>query len=266
MWQNAAVYDSRIVAVVFDLYETLITEFDPGWRPRPTPAEILGVDQAVFEQVWDAHRAERMVRTVDYRDVLREACKSGGVTIDEQVIAALYAERLAGKAMPFRTIDPALLRTLRTLREAGLTIGVISNCSIEEVGGWATSELAPLFDVATFSCDFGSTKPDPEIYLHTCRRLGAGPQSVAFVGDGGSDELRGAAAIGMRPYCARWFLDRWPAQRRDRDRYTSSFPQLSEFSQLLTIFSPDRQCPHPFGGCAEDSSARRRRNPRMPGP
>jgi hypothetical protein len=39
-------------AVFFDLYETLITEFDPDWTPSPSTADQLGVDAGLFEREW----------------------------------------------------------------------------------------------------------------------------------------------------------------------------------------------------------------------
>jgi putative hydrolase of the HAD superfamily len=63
---------------------------------------------------------------------------------------------------------------------------------------WQESPLAPLVDVAVFSCSERIKKPDPRIYEHACERLGVRPQDCLYVGDGGSDELRGATAVGMR--------------------------------------------------------------------
>ncbi|MGW5360915.1 hypothetical protein [Actinopolymorpha pittospori] len=85
-------------AVVFDLYETLITEFDPDWRPEKTPAERLGVQGEVFDRVWRSRKAALMTQAVDYRDVVREVCQAAGIVIDariETVIEDLYSERLA---------------------------------------------------------------------------------------------------------------------------------------------------------------------------
>ncbi|CAM3340555.1 hypothetical protein PALA111701_04145 [Paenibacillus lactis] len=48
-------------------------------------------------------------------------------------------------------------------------------------------------------------KPQKEIYLMACERLGVTPETSIFVGDGGSDELRGARDAGLRPYHAYWF-------------------------------------------------------------
>ena len=41
-----------------------------------------------------------------------------------------------------------------------------------------------------------------------CDRLGIVPAKAVFVGDGGFDELQGAAAVGMRPIQARWYYAR----------------------------------------------------------
>ena len=49
-------------------------------------------------------------------------------------------------------------------------------------------------------------KPDPHIYQHACENLDVAPSDCIFVGDGNSGELRGAAQVGMLPFCAAWFL------------------------------------------------------------
>ncbi|MGH9890594.1 MAG: HAD family hydrolase, partial [bacterium] len=38
---------------------------------------------------------------------------------------------------------------------------------------------------------------DPRLYQSACERLGVDPGECLFVGDGGSSELSGAAAVGM---------------------------------------------------------------------
>jgi putative hydrolase of the HAD superfamily len=57
--------------------------------------------------------------------------------------------------------------------------------------------IAPLLDATVFSVEVGRCKPDPLIYLEACRRLRVAPQECLYVGDGGSRELTGAAAVGM---------------------------------------------------------------------
>jgi FMN phosphatase YigB (HAD superfamily) len=225
-------------AVVFDLYETLVTEFAPGWREGPTPAERLRVPLDDFDRVWRRRKRDRMTRVVDYRDVLREACSMAGYADHwlDDVIEELHTTRLAAKAAPIVDVEPSILESLGRVRGLGLRIGLISNCSVEEVAAWDQSPLAALFDGVVFSYDVGHAKPEPAIYRLACQRLGVAPEETAFVGDGGSDELAGAARVGMSPYCARWFLDRWPAWRRGRtDEATATFPQLTMPADLLAV-------------------------------
>lgn len=56
-----------------------------------------------------------------------------------------------------------------------------------------------------------------------------------FIGDGGSDELAGAANVGMQSYWATWFLDRWPAGVRqvDVEPASKNFPRLRTFGDLV---------------------------------
>ena len=44
----------------------------------------------------------------------------------------------------------------------------------------------------------GHRKPEPEAYLHAVEALDVEPSECIFIGDGGSQELTGAAALGMR--------------------------------------------------------------------
>ncbi len=43
-------------AAIFDLYETLITEFGPARPPKPSPAARLGLYPAAFDAAWQSRR------------------------------------------------------------------------------------------------------------------------------------------------------------------------------------------------------------------
>lgn len=201
-------------AVFFDLYETLITEFDPHWQPGASPsvAEQIGMDDEVFTSAWRSLRHERETGVLpDFPSALREICQITDHPLNETQFAQLHKERLDSKAKPFAQIDEGVMRMLQVIRQMGVKMGVISNCMAEEVAAWETSSLAPIFDSVVFSYQAGCMKPDPKIYHRACRKMGVEPEQSLFVGDGGSDELTGAAQVSMTPYWARWFLDRWPA-------------------------------------------------------
>lgn len=86
---------------------------------------------------------------------------------------------------------------LRHLREDGKKIGLISNADVMEVAAWARCPICDLFDVTVFSCEVGYVKPETEIYRCCLDQLGVTPTEAVFVGDGGSNELEGAKALGI---------------------------------------------------------------------
>ncbi len=47
-------------AVIFDLYETLITEFGPDRPPKPSPAARVDLDPAAFDAAWQSRRPGRV--------------------------------------------------------------------------------------------------------------------------------------------------------------------------------------------------------------
>jgi len=93
--------------------------------------------------------------------------------------------------------------TISYLQSQGLKIGLISNCSPETPLIWKETPLAPLVDVALFSSSVGIKKPDPRIYQLASERLAVKPENCAYVGDGDSQELSGAARVRMHPVLIR---------------------------------------------------------------
>jgi putative hydrolase of the HAD superfamily len=226
---------------LFDLYETLITEHDPGWMPDVSVAGRLGVDERDFADAWARVWVRRMTGLLpDYPSALREICASLDRAPDAEAIARLNEERLATKARCFARIEVEVLEMLRALTGASLRLGLVSNASFDEVAAWEECPLAPLFDVVVFSYQVGLAKPDARIYHLACERLHVDPASALFVGDGGSQELTGAADAGTIPYWATWFLERWPSWKwASRVRQgAGGFPRLRAPCALMDLLLP----------------------------
>lgn len=213
-------------AVCFDLFETLISEYADGVRKAERrhghDAARLGLDRDVYRREWGALHERRMTGAIaSYAEALRRILAGQGAPCDEQALQELYERRVAEKKAAFRGIDPDVFALLERLKRAGAKLALISNCTEEEVQGWADSGLAPYFDEVLFSYRVGLAKPDAAIYRLACERLGAAEAQCAFIGDGGSDELNGASRAGMRAYRAVWYL---PLSMRER---TDGFPTLA---------------------------------------
>ena len=189
---------NRPEAVIFDLYETLITHFDPKPRRRQSVADQLGLDSVAFSRAWqDVYNRRNSGSIGDYRSALREAAQSLGSTPDEELIVRLDQAHTAGHERLFRRIEPDILAMLRALRNNSVKLGLISNTTPEEVTGWDACALAPCFDEVVFSYQVGLVKPDERIYELACELLRVSPRECLYVGDGDDRELTGAAAVGM---------------------------------------------------------------------
>ncbi|MET7617258.1 HAD-IA family hydrolase [Streptomyces sp. NPDC005408] len=104
---------------------------------------------------------------------------------------------------------PDAAEVLRTLRERGVGIAVVSNI------GW---DLRPVFrahgldgwvDAYTLSYEHGVQKPDVRLFRAACEALGQDPADVLMVGDS-RDADAGAEDLG----CAVHFVDHLPVGER----------------------------------------------------
>jgi putative hydrolase of the HAD superfamily len=188
-------------AVVFDFYGTLT----PGRRladqlaARQQQANALGIDPAAFDA--------ELTATVDARfrgaggDIagsLRWVAQRLGASPPDHAVQRAAEIRFASEQR-FGAPRPEATEVLRSLRERALRIGVISDCSAELPRYFPALPLAPYVDAAVFSFVTGHRKPEPENYLECSSLLGVAPADCLYVGDGGSDELAGARAVGMHP-------------------------------------------------------------------
>jgi putative hydrolase of the HAD superfamily len=92
---------------------------------------------------------------------------------------------------------PGAIEMLDSLKEQGMKTGLVSDCSSEVPNIWTNTPFGHLFDITIFSCTEGVKKPDPQIYTLAAEKLGVDPEDCLYIGDGSSNELTGAAAVGM---------------------------------------------------------------------
>jgi putative hydrolase of the HAD superfamily len=171
--------------VIFDLWETLIDwDREANAALNERLAELAGEE---FRERWSASRSKY---TRPIRDALAEAGIPAALMDD---VCTLRRDHLRRALAP----RPGAVDTLRTLRQRGYKLGLITVCSEDIESLWPDSEFAGLFDAEVFSSSFGASKPDPRIYLECCSRLGVEPADAVFVGDGANDELAGAQRVGM---------------------------------------------------------------------
>lgn len=209
-------------AVVFDLWETLIDFRDASWyEARRRIESVAGVSPDEFDEAWESCR--RLRETGPIRDAVATLGWS-----DDAVETVLRLRREFTR----RALVPrdGAVETIEALRGRGLRVGLISVCTEEVAELWPETPFAPLVEEPVFSCSVGMTKPEPEIYLLACEKLGVEAADAVFVGDGANDELAGAERVGMRAV----LIHRpgedppWPEVRNWSGPRVTALPQLLE--------------------------------------
>ena len=185
-------------AVMFDFFGTLTRAVQRGPQHEEI-ARSLGADPDAVRGVLDrTFRARARGRYGSAEATLRWVIEqAGGRPRPAQVRAGVPARI---KALRDDTeLRSDAVSTLTAIRRRGLTTAVISDCTHELPAFLPSLPVAPLLDAKIYSVRLGWCKPDPKIYLAACDELAVLPSECLYVGDGGSHELSGAAAVGMTP-------------------------------------------------------------------
>lgn len=125
---------------------------------------------------------------------------------DPALHEALYERHMTPDAWrPY----PDAAEVLRTLRERGVAVGVVSNIGWDPRPVFRAHGLDRYVDTYVLSYEHGLRKPDPALFATACAALGAEPARTLMVGDDRRAD-GGAAALG----CAVHFVDHLPVSRR----------------------------------------------------
>jgi putative hydrolase of the HAD superfamily len=185
-------------AVIFDFFGTLTRCVTRG----PQHADIarrLGCDPEVVRGVLDRTFHSRARGAFGSAEAtLRWVSEQAGGRPQDSAVRAAVPARVDALRADTR-LRPDAVSALSAIRRRGLSTALISDCTHELPAILPSLPVAPLLDAQVFSVEVGVCKPDPEIYLTACARLGVEAHECVYVGDGGSRELTGAAAVGMTP-------------------------------------------------------------------
>ena len=193
-----------IRAVLFDMYETLVTLLTGPRCFSGEMAALAGVETEAFRAAWRVTEDARMTG-MPLETALREALEATGCFSEERCRRILEL-RYASREIRPEMLHPEILPMLRALHERGLRVGLVTNCQSEEAQAIRRSVLWPYFDAPVLSCEAGVMKPDPAIFRQCAQMLDVKPEDCLYVGDGGSQELTAARALGMRAVQAAWYL------------------------------------------------------------
>ncbi len=117
--------------------------------------------------------------------------------------------------------------TLRTLRESGYFLGIMSN-RFEPYNDYLDERgLSGLFDLVVYAGQAGIRKPNPEVFHFMLNKAGLSPSESMYVGDNYFADVLGARRAGMLPV----LFD--PQQIFE----SPDCPVITEHAQLLNILA-----------------------------
>ena len=210
-----------IRAVIFDMFETLITHYKSPLYFGAQMAEDAGITEQKFLEIWRPAEDDRTLGRITLEELLEQILWANDCYTPER-LQELSNKRRAVKEECFRHLHPEIIPMLMELRKRGVLVGLISNCFSEEAEVIRESVLYPYFDAVCLSCDLGMKKPDEAIFRYCMEELGVNPGECLYVGDGGSQELETAEELGMKAVQATWYLVQGSTQPSSRK---PKFPQ-----------------------------------------
>lgn len=194
-----------IKAVIFDMYETLITQYRSPVYFGMQMAEDAGIEGDIFDQLWESTEPDRTMGLLTMEEALEKVLKENAC-YSEELLQKLVAKRKAAKRECFAHLHPQIIPMLDTLKKNDLRIALISNCYSEEAEVIRESRLFPYFDQVNLSCELNIQKPDAKIFQRCLEGLQVKAEECVYTGDGGNSELEAARGAGMRALQAGWYI------------------------------------------------------------
>lgn len=217
--------------IIFDLFHTLVSFKSDGTSGRNT-SEVLGIPEEDWNRLlWESSARRLRHNHLDDVSIVRELARQHDPELSEaRIIEA--AEVRAARFRECLTCPPLdRVQIIRELSERGHKLVLLSNADSMEMRGWQESPFAEHFTAALFSCETGNVKPETSAYQDALRCCGMLSEQAIFVGDGGSDELKGAKVCGIATIMTTEIIGAfWPEllekRRVDADYTISSLGEL----------------------------------------
>jgi HAD superfamily hydrolase (TIGR01509 family) len=182
-------------ACLIDVYDTIVqSQFVPRME---SVIEPLGIALDDWLAEWDTLREDRDRGRVTVAASYARTLAAFDIEPAEALVAELSRRDAEFSRSYIRLCDDTV-PFLGWLRSRGVLTALVSNCAdttrplLEHLG------ILPLVDAAVLSCEVGSVKPYPEIYVTALEELGVAAVDALFIDDQPTYCV-GAEAIGVRP-------------------------------------------------------------------
>lgn len=150
-------------AVIFDMFETLITHYQSPLYFGAQMAEDAGIPEHRFQSLWRSTESDRTIGKLTLEEALEMILRENQC-YSEKLLKKIVEKRIAAKEECFRHLHPEIIPMLSKIKQEGFYVGLISNYFSEEAAVIRRSELFPYFDAVYLSYEQGVQKLDEEIF------------------------------------------------------------------------------------------------------
>jgi putative hydrolase of the HAD superfamily len=196
-------------ACLIDVYDTILQS---AFLPRMAELiEPLGVSLEDWLAEWETMREDRDRGRITVAGSFAKTLTALAIEPEPSLVESL--SRRDAELVQRIVLCDDTVPFLTWLRSRGVLIALVSNCADTTRAMLDRLGVFPLVDAAVLSCEVGSMKPYPEIYVTALEELGVAAVDAVFIDDQPAFCV-GAEAVGVRPiqiardavdgYDARW--------------------------------------------------------------
>ena len=200
-----------IKAVFFDWMNTLI-------HPEPDRHEIycqacreLGVELAPHKVIRGIYTADTQLPAaipvrwregedeepfIRYQEIL---LAEAGVKLPREMILKILKRTMQLYREATLVLFNDVLSTLKTLKQRGLILGLLTAASKDANLLCSRLGLAPYLDFVVTTEEVGANKPESPIFLAALERAGVDASEAVYVGDQYETDVFGARGVGIKP-------------------------------------------------------------------
>ena len=182
-------------ACLIDVYDTILeSRFVPRMESVIAP---LGIGIGDWLAEWEKMREDRDRGKLTMAASFARTLSAFGIEPEPALVADL-SRRDAEFSRAYTRLYEDTVPFLEWLRSHGVLTALVSNCADTTRPQLARLGMIPLVDAVILSCEVGSMKPYPEIYVTALEELGVAAVDAVFIDDQPTFCV-GAEAVGIRP-------------------------------------------------------------------
>jgi putative hydrolase of the HAD superfamily len=167
-------------ACLVDVYDTILrSQFVPRQEALVEPLGIA-VDDWLAE--WETMREDRDRGKLTVAASIARTLTALGIEPDPGLVAEL-SKRDTELSRSYIQLCADTVPFLTWLRSHGVLTALVSNCADTTRSLLTELEIIPLVDAVVLSCEVGSMKPYPEIYVTALEELGVAAVDAVFIDD-----------------------------------------------------------------------------------